>query len=290
MQKLPRRGTPADGPVGADTAQAETWNGTQATRWIVHRERLDRMAAPADEHLFAAAAIRRRDRVLDIGCGTGATSRLAARRARSGRVVGIDLSRPMLAEARRVTRLEGPRNVRYERGDAQTHPFPPGFFDRAISRAGVMFFADPVEAFANIRRALHPYGRLAFLCHGPANAATRALFAALHSAPSAPPTTTGAAAGAAAFGEPERVRGVLEDAGFAAVEIAAVEYLSPVGRDPDDAAAFLLTAQLGGFFDGAGEEAVAVARRAVARALRPYTTATGVLLPAPGLIVTARAG
>jgi len=268
------------------SAQADEWNGAQGTRWVAHRERLDRMAAPADEHLFAAAAIRPRDQVLDIGCGTGATTRFAARKAWGGYAVGIDLSGPMLAEARRVTRADGPGNVRYEHGDAQTHPFPSASFDRAISRAGVMFFAEPVAAFANIRRALHPGGHLAFLCHGPANAATRALFTALASVLPA----FGHAPGVAAFSEPERVRTVLEDAGFTAVQVAVVEYLSPIGQDPDDAAAFLLTAQLSGFLDGADDEAVTSARRAVAAALRPYVTGAGVLLPAPGLVVTAQAG
>src|SRR5690606_1574197 len=98
------------------------------------------------------------------GCGTGGTTRLAACRARNGHVTAIDLSAPMLDEARRATRAGGLDNIAFEHADAQTRAFPPGGFDAAISRNGVMFFSDPVAAFANVRRALRPRGRLAFSC------------------------------------------------------------------------------------------------------------------------------
>ena len=102
------------------------------------------------EHLRAAYGISSGDAVIDIGCGTGLTTREAARAAAPGRVVGIDVSERMLERARRVTAADGLDNVRYELGDAQVHRFDPAGFDVAISRFGTMFFSDPAAAFANI--------------------------------------------------------------------------------------------------------------------------------------------
>jgi ubiquinone/menaquinone biosynthesis C-methylase UbiE len=112
------------------------------------------------QHLRAAAGVRRADRVLDIGCGTGQTTREAARAAASGSAVGIDISAARLARARRLARAEGLRNIGFVHADAQTHRFPPERFDLAISRFGTMFFADLVGAFTNIGRALRPGARL----------------------------------------------------------------------------------------------------------------------------------
>src|SRR4051794_26867887 len=116
-----------------------------------------------NERLRAAARIRSGDHVLDIGCGAGQTTRDAARAAAPGEVLGIDVSEPMLERARELTAAERLDNVSYERGDAQVHRFASGQFDLAISRFGVMFFADPVAAFANIARALRHDARLVAL-------------------------------------------------------------------------------------------------------------------------------
>jgi len=112
-------------------------------------------------HLRRAAAVARGERVLDIGCGAGETTRDAARAATPGAVLGVDVSEALLAQARQ--RSEGIGNVSYVLADAETHPFPEAVFDVAISRCGTMFFADPAAAFANLRRALRPGGRLAML-------------------------------------------------------------------------------------------------------------------------------
>lgn len=111
----------------------------------------------------AAAAVRGDDHVLDVGCGTGQTTREAARAAFNGSAVGVDISAAMLERARRLSDAEGTRNVTYEAGDAQTHPFPAARFDLCISRFGTMFFTDAVAAFANIGRALRPDARLVLL-------------------------------------------------------------------------------------------------------------------------------
>jgi SAM-dependent methyltransferase len=116
-----------------------------------------------NERLRAAAAVRSGEHVLDVGCGAGLTTRQAARAAAPGRVLGVDVSADALERARERTAAEGLDNVAYELADAQTHPFEPASFDLAISRFGVMFFANPAAAFANIARALRPGGRLVAL-------------------------------------------------------------------------------------------------------------------------------
>lgn len=99
-----------------------------------------------------ACGVRLHDQVLDIGCGTGQTTRQAARTARAGCALGVDVSAPAIKRARELARAEGLRNVTFEDADAQTHRFPPERFDLAMSRFGIMFFDDPVAAFANIGR------------------------------------------------------------------------------------------------------------------------------------------
>src|SRR5687768_11250811 len=110
-----------------------------------------------------ACAILPHERVLDIGCGSGLTTREAALAASAGSAVGIDTSAPAIARARELADAEGVRNVRFEHGDAQAHPFPQQGFDVAISRFGTMFFADPIAAFRNIRSALTGDGRLVMM-------------------------------------------------------------------------------------------------------------------------------
>ena len=115
-------------------------------------------------HAFhRACAILADERVLDIGCGAGKTTCDAARAAATGSAVGIDLSAPAIASARELAAAEGVRNVRFEQGDAQAHPFPQQGFDVAISRFGTMFFDDSVAAFRNIRSALAAGGRLVMM-------------------------------------------------------------------------------------------------------------------------------
>jgi SAM-dependent methyltransferase len=113
-----------------------------------------------NETLLDAAAIHPGDHVLDIGCGTGQITRQAARAAQGGAALGVDLSGPAIERARELARADGLNNVSFEHADAQAHPFASGRFDLTISRFGTMFFDDPRAAFANIRRALRPGGRL----------------------------------------------------------------------------------------------------------------------------------
>lgn len=148
-------------PSNVDSARA--WDGDQGAYWAEQETRFNEGVAGYQHRFLAAAEIKPTERVLDIGCGTGQTTREAARLAHNGTVLGVDLSSRMIEVACRRAIDDGIDNVEFIRADAQIHPFPPRQFDVAISRIGVMFFGDPVAAFSNITRALRPGGRLTFL-------------------------------------------------------------------------------------------------------------------------------
>jgi SAM-dependent methyltransferase len=189
---------------------------------------------PHNERLRAAAAVRRGDRVLDIGCGAGQTTREAARAAAPGTVLGVDVSAPMLERARELTAAEGLDNVTYEHGDAQTHPFAPASVDLAISRFGTMFFADPVAAFANIGRALRPGARLVLLVWQAAerNEWEVAIDAALGVTPTP-------AFHPFSLGDPDATTRILDRAGFGEIGFAWVREPVFYGRDVEEALAWV---------------------------------------------------
>jgi SAM-dependent methyltransferase len=189
------------------------------------------------EHLRAAYGISPGDEVVDIGCGTGLTTREAARAAAPGRVVGVDVSERMLERARQLTAAERLDNVRYELGDAQVHRFDPAGFDVAISRFGTMFFADPAAAFANIAAALRPGARLVLLVWQPRedNEWARAIDGALGDA--AQPPQPGA--DPFSLGDAEATACILADAGFDGMRFADVHEPVRYGHDLDAAVALI---------------------------------------------------
>src|SRR2546430_2677969 len=208
----------------ANTAQAEHWNtGPAVAHWVTNQARYDRMHAPFTARILEAAALRPGANVLDVGCGCGGTTLAAARLVAPGRVLGLDLSGPMLARARSDAEAAGLAHAGVQQGDAQVFPLGPASFDTVISRFGVMFFADPVAAFANIRSATRPGGRLVFACWQPLAANQWLLVpgAALaeHLPPPAPVPADGP--GMFAFADPDRLRPILAAAGWRDVEIAS---------------------------------------------------------------------
>jgi SAM-dependent methyltransferase len=271
----------------ANTQQAEAWNGHEGVHWAENADRYDAMAAGINDPLFAAAGIGERDRVLDIGCGTGWPTRLAARRASRGDVTGIDISAPMLARARAAAAEEGLTNVTFVQGDAQLHPFPAASYNLAISRGGVMFFGDHVAAFTNIRQALRPGGRLVFAGPQPGGSSgdhARA-FAALGPLMRGP---SPAARGMGSLTDPARIQEILPAAGFADVSIAPVEVPVVWGRDADDAVDFYFAT--GPVRHNLAEVAPATVERVrdeVRSALREYETPEGVRLRGGIWLVTA---
>ncbi|HET7048058.1 MAG TPA: class I SAM-dependent methyltransferase [Solirubrobacteraceae bacterium] len=189
------------------------------------------------EHLRAAYGIGPGDEVLDIGCGTGLTTREAARAAAPGHVVAVDVSERMLERARQLTAVEPIGNVQYELGDAQVHRFDRAGFDVAISRFGTMFFADPAAAFANIAAALRPEARLVLLVWQRLedNEWARAIDAALGDAAQPPPR----GADPFSLGDAEATARILEGAGFDDIRFVDVHEPVLYGHDLDAALAFV---------------------------------------------------
>jgi SAM-dependent methyltransferase len=184
-----------------------------------------------DAVLRRATGVRLHEHVLDLGCGTGHTTRQAARAARAGSALGVDISAPAIERAREQATAQGLGNVTFRHADAQVHGFPPGRFDLAMSRFGTMFFDDPVAAFANIGRALRPAGRLVMMVwqapeHNEWDGALRRSL-----------ETAGPSAGPDPFSlaDPPAVGEILRAAGFA--DAAFTEVREPVYYGPDVAAA-----------------------------------------------------
>jgi SAM-dependent methyltransferase len=240
------------------------------------------------EHLRAAYGIAPGDAVLDVGCGTGLTTREAARAAAPGRVLGVDVSERMLARARELTAQERLDNVRFELGDAQVRRFDPASFDVAISRFGTMFFADPPVAFANIAGALRPGARLVLLVwqRYEDNDWVRGIDAVLGDARRPP------APGSDPFslGDPGATTRMLEGAGFEDVRFDDVHEPVLYGHDLDAAL---------GFVRGFQDTSAALASLSEAEAARTlerlrellaahHSDERGVVLDSRSWLVTAR--
>jgi SAM-dependent methyltransferase len=279
-----------DVPI-ANVDQAQAWDGDEGDHWVRYQQRYDAMTGAFTEPLLSAAAIEATDRVLDVGCGNGQTTRLAARRASRGLALGIDLSSAMLDRARQDTADEGLTNARFEQADAQVHPFSAPAFDVALSRFGVMFFDDPVGAFTNIGRALRTGGRLAFLCWQEAlrnEYIAVPLGAALAHVP-VPELGGPDAPGPFSLADPGRVDEVLTRAGFEQVATAPLEGQMWLGKDAGDAVEFLGGTGLARALLESVEPAVAQrALDAVRDALRRYERPDGVHLAGAAWLVTAR--
>src|SRR6266508_5704419 len=150
-----------EAPMPANERQAEAWNGPESAHFVAHADRYDRQLEPFTQALLERAGRGTNQVVLDVGCGSGATTLAAA--ASAERVVGVDLSQPLVELARRRARAAKIANAEFVIADAQTHDFAAGTFDVLISRFGLMFFDDPVLAFTNIRRSLNDDARAAFV-------------------------------------------------------------------------------------------------------------------------------
>ena len=143
--------------------QIADWNGPSGERWVVNQARLDAMLAVFGQAAIEAAAPVKGERVLDIGCGSGASSfALASLVGAQGWVLGVDVSESLIERARALAPPD--TTARFQVADASSAKLPEGEFDILFSRFGVMFFDDPTGAFAHMRRALRPGGRVAFIC------------------------------------------------------------------------------------------------------------------------------
>lgn len=211
--------------MDANQAQAEYWTSPAGLKWIENEQVLDAAMAGMLDLMLDAAAITDHERVVDIGCGTGASTIAAAARATSGKVLGVDISEPLLTRARDRARSHGVANAAFLLADAQVHAFPAGGFDVLISRIGMSFFSDTVSALRNLALALGDRGRMAFVCWGstdenpwfyiPKRAAEQLLGRQPEGHPFAP--------GPTAFQDRDRIVGLMEQAGLRAVGATAMK-------------------------------------------------------------------
>jgi SAM-dependent methyltransferase len=243
-----------------------------------------------DPPFRAALGIRIEDRVLDVGCGSGRTTRDAARQAAGGRALGVDVAPGRIAEARELAAAEGLSNVDFEVADAQTHTFPPAGFELVMSRFGTMFFADPAEAFTNLARATRPGGRLVMIVwqERAVNAWAAPLIDAMLDGVS-PATGEDGDGGAFSLADRDATRSLLRSAGYDEVELAAVA--RPVWYGADADAAFEAVLQLREPREALGRLAgteLARARERLRAYLAVHATPDGVLFDARAWIVTAR--
>jgi SAM-dependent methyltransferase len=276
---------------GENTAQIEHWNGPAGETWVKLQARLDAQLAPLGRMAMDLAAIRPGEAILDVGCGTGATTlELSDRAGPNGKVFAVDVSRPMLALARQRLGAANLAQTRFEEGDAQTYGFVPGGFDLVFSRFGVMFFADPVAAFGNLRSALGRQGRLVFVCWRPAGenpwVAVPMAAAFQHIARPAPPEP--GTPGEFAFADRERVRGVLAAAGFGEITIAPRDMLIGGASLEVTVDTTLAMGPVAAALRETEPEKLQLVEDAVRHALAPFEGPSGVRMGAAVWIVEAR--
>ena len=277
--------------MSENQTQIEFWNGPAADRWVNEQARLDRALAPLDVLALERAAPVKGERVIDVGCGCGAsTLRLAERVGPTGKVLGVDISKPMLGRARE--RARSMPWIELQEADAAEHRFA-GDADLVYSRFGSMFFVDPIAAFSNLRKALRSGGRLCVVCWRSADDNPWYLVplrAAETIVPPLPPAEPGAP-GPFAYASAERLRDILGKAGFSGVDTERCDTpicLSTTGLG--EAVEYAVNAgPVARMLLGADADAFARTRAAVATALRGHVQNERVALPSSVWIATGRA-
>ena len=269
------------------------WNGPGGQHWADRQQVQDILLAPVADLLLDRARPAPGERIVDVGCGCGATtSALAQRAGPAGHVLGIDISGPMLARARQLAPAGLP--VDFELADATIYPFASGGFDLLVSRFGVMFFAEPALSFANMRRALRPSGRLAFACWReprdnpwlmlPLQAAYRHVPKLPQLGPEDP--------GPFSFAGEPRVQRILTQAGFSGIAMERCDLALDVaiGRGLDAAVQGALEiGPASRALEGQPPDLRAAAARSIREALAPFARGQAVPLGASIWIVTASA-
>ena len=278
-------------PQNAD--QIAYWNGPGGQRWASRQAAQDIVLQPVLDLLIDRAAPKAGERVVDVGCGSGASSfALAAKVVPAGPVLGVDVSGPMLTRARQSAPQGLP--VEFALADATVYPFARESFDLLASRFGVMFFADPVASFTNLRRAMRKSGRLAFACWQEPRenpffmAPLQAVYKHVPKLPQLGPEDPGPFS----FASEARVKRILGEAGFSgiAMEPVKVELDVATGRGIDAAIqGALKIGPASRALEGHPEEVRAAAIASMREALAPFAKGDSVPLPGAIWIVTARA-
>lgn len=280
--------------MGGNEEQWRFWNEVAGPFWVAAQQELEHHTAPFGEAALRAAAVVSGERVLDVGCGCGASSlALAAAVGPTGRVDGVDLSEVMLARAREQAAAAGLDQLGFRQLDAQTGEFGPDPYDVVFSRFGVMFFADPVAAFTRLRGALRPgVGRCVFACWQPPSQnpwlalPNRAVMRLFDLAP--PPHD---APGPFSLSDPDRTAAVLTEAGFTGVTSEPYSCEVTVARQADLegwAHQRLVMGPARDAYLGTDVAAQAHARAVVRETVEPYGDGEAIRMGAAGWIVTAR--
>jgi SAM-dependent methyltransferase len=269
----------------------KAWDGPEGESWAAHAEQYEAVGRRQRARLLDAAALVSGERVLDIGCGTGASTREAGRAVAPGVVVGVDLSSAMLARARQQCAADGLTNVTFLHADAQVHPFEPQSFDVVISSSGAMFFDDKAAAFGNINRALRPGGRMVLMAWQVLGEnewlmTTRVALAMGRDLPMPPP----GAPGPFGLADRDQVTDWLTEAGFE--DIAFADVREPMWFGADTAAAMDFLSVSGprqALLADLSEAEQAIALSQLHAALEAHETDEGVLLGSASWLITARA-
>ncbi len=282
-----------DTPTGHDqnADQIAYWNGPGGQHWTDRQQTQDILLAPVSDILVDRAKAKAGERIVDVGCGCGATTIAFAQRVGpAGHVFGIDVSAPMLARARQMAPAGIP--VDFVLADATVYPFVSGSFDLMVSRFGVMFFAEPALSFANMRRALRPSGRLTFVCWREPREnpwlmmPLQAVYKHVPKLPQLGPEDPGPFA----FASEQRVIRILSEAGFSgiAMEPCDLSFDVAVGRGLDAAVeAALEIGPASRALEGQPPEVRAAAANSIREALAPFASGNAVPLAASIWIVTA---
>jgi SAM-dependent methyltransferase len=273
--------------------QVAYWNGPGGQHWADRQQMQDITLAPISDLLIDRAKVEAGERILDVGCGCGATSiALATKVGPSGHVMGVDISAPMLARARQIAPAGAP--VDFVLADATVYPFESASFDLLASRFGVMFFAEPAVSFANMRKALRPSGRVAFICWREPRANPFfmvPLQAVYKHVPKLPPP--GAEdPGPFSFASETRVRRILSEAGFCAVAMEPHSLALDIAVGQGIDAAVKSTLEIGPSSRALADqppEVRAAATVSIREALAPFVKGQAVPLPASVWVVTAAA-
>ena len=275
--------------------QSAYWNDEAGPRWVALQARLDALFASLTATAIDFAAPRTGDRVVDIGCGCGATLlELSPRVGPQGKVLGVDISAVMLEAARRRVAAQGRGNTELLRADAATHPFEPATFDLAFSRFGVMFFDDSVHAFAAIRRSLRPGGRLAFVTWRRLSDSAWFLAPYLAAKPLLPPQPPPdpEAPGPFRFADPDVLRRILSGAGFSAIAVTPHDSMLQLAGPGELARAVDFALQVGPVSRAlatVNADVKAAATAAIRAELAKHESAQGIALSAGTWLVSARA-
>ncbi|MFC9679862.1 class I SAM-dependent methyltransferase [Streptomyces sp. NPDC056948] len=273
-----------------DDEQTARWNGRAGHAWVDLQQVLDEMFRPLEDLLVDAVTAEGAEHVLDVGCGTGGTALAVARRlGPAGHVVGVDISGPLIDTARERAEREG-LPASFVRADAQEQVFEPAAFDTVISRFGVMFFDDPVRAFANLRSAARDDAALRFVVwRDPAEnpfmtTAQRAAAPLLPSLPVRRPDEPGQFA----FADPDKVRRILTESGWADIDIRPIDVVCTL-PEKELVRYFTRLGAVGMFLPEVDEETRARVVETVRAAFDPFVHGSEVRFTAACWTVGARA-